>query len=248
MRTVPTFPGMASALPFSPPGNAFGRLVELSSRLFPNLLVALAFLFVSALTGLVLSAALRRLLRRVEFDRRMHTWGLTPAEIRKDQPSPTQVAGKLGFLASLGVGVLAALSVFDPEGARSLSVRVIAYLPNVLVAGVLVLVGGMLGRFLERSVLIGAVNTGIKSARLLASGVRWLILVLASAMALDHLEVGGSIVTLAFGILFGGIVLALALAVGLGARGTIGRSLEKRFVPPDASRSPFHEDSPISHL
>ena len=50
----------------------------------------------------------------------------------------------------------------------------------------------------------------------LSLGVKWLVLVLTAAMVLDHLEVGGNIVELAFGILFGGIVLTLSLAVGLG--------------------------------
>jgi hypothetical protein len=47
-------------------------------------------------------------------------------------------------------------------------------------------------------------------------------------MVLDHLQVGGNIVELAFGILFGGIVLTLALAVGLGSRDLVSRSLESR--------------------
>ena len=45
-------------------------------------------------------------------------------------------------------------------------------------------------------------------------------------MVLDHLQVGENIVELAFGILFGGIVLTLALAVGLGSRDLVSRSLE----------------------
>jgi hypothetical protein len=56
--------------------------------------------------------------------------------------------------------------------------------------------------------------------------VKWLVLVLTAAMVLDHLEVGENIVELAFGILFGGIVLTLALAVGLGSRDLVSRSLE----------------------
>jgi hypothetical protein len=45
-------------------------------------------------------------------------------------------------------------------------------------------------------------------------------------MVLDHLQIGGNVVELAFGILFGGIVLTLALAVGLGSRDLVSRSLE----------------------
>ena len=52
-------------------------------------------------------------------------------------------------------------------------------------------------------------------------------MVLTIAMALDHLQIGSGIVHLAFGILFGGIVLALALAVGLGSKEMVSRSLER---------------------
>jgi hypothetical protein len=58
-------------------------------------------------------------------------------------------------------------------------------------------------------------------------GVKWLILVIASAMALEHLGIAGQIVPLAFTILFGGIVLALALAVGLGSKDVVSRSWER---------------------
>jgi hypothetical protein len=46
-------------------------------------------------------------------------------------------------------------------------------------------------------------------------------------MILDHLEIGGTVVDLAFGILFGGIVFALALAIGMGFRDIVSRSLER---------------------
>ena len=51
-------------------------------------------------------------------------------------------------------------------------------------------------------------------------------------MALDHLHIGGTVVELAFGILFGGIVLTLALAVGLGSRDLVTRSIEKTMEKP----------------
>ncbi len=57
--------------------------------------------------------------------------------------------------------------------------------------------------------LIGAVNNQLQYARFLSMGVKWLVLVLTAAMVLDHLQIGGNIVELAFGILFGGIVLTL---------------------------------------
>jgi hypothetical protein len=51
-------------------------------------------------------------------------------------------------------------------------------------------------------------------------------------MALDHLGIGRSVLLLAFAILFGGIVLAAALAVGLGARDVVSRGLERQLREP----------------
>jgi hypothetical protein len=80
------------------------------------------------------------------------------------------------------------------------------------------------------------------------------VLVLTAAMALDHLQVGGNVVELAFGILFGGIVLTLALAVGLGSRDLVSRSLEshaehagERNVEPPAAPTAVSDDS-IRHF
>ncbi|MFP5204251.1 MAG: hypothetical protein ACLGSH_02720, partial [Acidobacteriota bacterium] len=61
---------------------------------------------------------------------------------------------------------------------------------------------------------------------------------LAAAMALEHLDVGVQIVELAFSILFGGIVLTLALAVGLGSRHLVSRSLESHVEKPGAQPVP----------
>ena len=92
----------------------------------------------------------------------------------------------------------------------------------------------MLARYLARSALISAVNMQVRSARLIGLGVKWMVLLLSAAMALNQLSIGGQILTLAFGILFGGIVLALALAVGLGSKDVVSRTWEQQSSrPPD---------------
>jgi hypothetical protein len=108
------------------------------------------------------------------------------------------------------------------------------YVSSYVGAFLLLVVGNFIARYLARSVLIGAVNYQLQYARLLSLGIKWLVLVLTVAMALDHLRIGGVIIELGFGILFGGIVLTLSLAVGLGSRDLVTRSLERT-----AERSEF---------
>jgi hypothetical protein len=74
--------------------------------------------------------------------------------------------------------------------------------------------------------------------------VKWLVVVLSLAMALEHLKIAPRVVELAFGILFGGIVLALALAVGLGSKELVTKSLGG-----EAKKQPSEViEDPLRHL
>ena len=113
------------------------------------------------------------------------------------------------------------------SGDSPISVFLLPYLTHSIGAILLLLAGTLIARFLARSVLIGAVNAKLQYARFLSLGIKWLVLVLTAAMVLDHLQIGGAVVELAFGILFGGIVLTLSLAIGLGSRDIVSRSIER---------------------
>jgi uncharacterized membrane protein len=134
---------------------------------------------------------------------------------------------------------LIGITAFNAQWTAQITQSVFAYIPNLLTAALLLFAGGVIARFLARSVLIGAVNMNLHYARLLSVGVKWLVLVLTAAMTLEHLRIAPAIVELAFGILFGGIVLALALAVGLGSRTIVSKSLERD--PKERSSEPIED-------
>jgi hypothetical protein len=207
---------------------AVERVAQAVAQLLPGLLVMLLLLLLSLAGALVAAALVRRLGSRLDVDQRLREWGMAPPA-RAGRLGPTRFAARLVAWCMVALGFLGALSVFESTAASALASRLLDYLPHAFV-GLLVLTGGVAAsRALERSVLIGAVNMGLQSARLLGLGARWLLLLLASAMALEHIGVGGTILTAAFAIVFGGIVLSLSLAVGLGARDVVARSLERHF-------------------
>ena len=142
--------------------------------------------------------------------------------------SPSRLISRIVFWALFLIGVLVGISAFEAGSSDvGVSAYVFSYVPRAVGGLVLLFVGTLIARVLGRSVLISGVNMNLQYARLLGTGVKWLVLVLTAAMVLDHLQIGGRIVDLAFGILFGGIVFALALAVGLGSRDLVTRSLER---------------------
>jgi hypothetical protein len=207
-------------------------LFNLASFL-PGLLALLLAVLLLTLIGAGLAALLRRILTAVKFDERLARNQAAAAitNIQEWSPahSPSVLLTRVVFWGCVLLGVVIGISAFDSAYSNSsnISIFVLPYLTHSVGSIILLLVGNLIARFLSRSVLIGAVNARLQYARFLSLGVKWLVLVLTAAMVLDHLQVGGTVVDLAFGILFGGIVLTLALAIGLGSRELVSRSIEK---------------------
>ena len=206
---------------------AMGRVFTKIATLLPGILAFVLVLLIFLVIAWLMAMLVRRVLMAVKFDERTSSGSNTLSEWAPRQ-TPTILVTRVVFWSFVTMGVLVGVSAFEAASAESgISAYVFAYVPRVIGAAVLLFFGTVIGRFLSRSVLISAVNLNLHYARLLATGVRWLVFVLTAAMVLDHLAIGGDIVDLAFGILFGGIVLALALAVGLGSRDLVSRSLER---------------------
>ena len=106
----------------------------------------------------------------------------------------------------------------------------VLYLPRVLSAVLIVVVGYIVTGFIGRAILIFMVNRGYHFAKLLVEAVRLLLIVLFVAMALEQLQVAPRIVVSAFSIIFGGIVLALAIAFGVGGIEAAKKVIEKETV------------------
>jgi hypothetical protein len=219
------------------------RVLSQVASLLPGVVALILVLIVSAVSAAVLAGILRHTLRRLEFDRRMVHWGFLSFAEWSPGKSPTLLVARVAGWTVIFIGFVIGVSAFDLSLTSALVLRIFEYLPNVLAAVVVLVAGSLIGRYLSRSVLIGAVNMNLQYAGLLSAGVRWMVMVVAVAMALDHLAIGGGIIRLAFGILFGGIVLSLALAVGLGSKELVSRSIER-----EASRASVHAEEPVRHL
>ena len=222
--------------------SAHRALVTLANFL-PGILALLLAIIILTGLGAVMATVLRSILTAARFDERLTRSNIIPVEWTPSH-SPTLLATRIVFWGSAILGCLIGISAFDAAyaGNSQMSIFLVPYLTHSVGAVLLFIVGTLIARFLARTVLIEAVNARLSYARFLSLGVKWLVLVLTAAMVLDHLEIGGTVVDLAFGILFGGIVLTLSLAVGLGSRDIVSRSLEKNvdgdMIPSDPLPKP----------
>jgi mechanosensitive ion channel-like protein len=219
------------------------RVLTGVASVLPGVVAMLVAVFIAALIGWLIRVLLVRALRGVRFDERLEHLGFGMVAEFSPGRSPARLAGRVVLWIIVLLGLLVGVAAIDPDRTTVLLGTVLAYLPNVAVAILLLAVGVLVARFLGRGVLIGAVNMQFQSAKLLSVGVKWMVMVLAIAMALTHLSIGGTVLTLAFGILFGGIVLAMSLAVGLGSKDVVRKSWERQ-----AERREEPADAPLGHL
>lgn len=194
------------------------QIADQVANFLPGLLVALLLILVTVMVAVLVRALLLRTLGGLEFDQWAERAGLVALIGRPVTTSPSQYLVRIVYWTILFLGLLASLTALNATILSQLALSVFEYIPNVVAALMILVLGTVAARFLARSVLIGAVNMGLQSARLLSVIVKWLVQLVAVAMTLDHLGIGRTVLLLAFGILFGGIVLAAALAIGLGAR------------------------------
>jgi hypothetical protein len=87
-------------------------------------------------------------------------------------------------------------------------------------------IGWLVANFLAEALLIFMVNAQLAGGRVMAGALRWLVLLFAAGVALSQVGIAREMVLLVFGILFGGAVLGLALAFGLGGRRLAEEALE----------------------
>ena len=197
------------------------------AHLLPGIVALIVALLISFVLAWILAIVVRRLLTSMHFDERLNRWGFASVGEWSPMNSPTRLVSRTVACIVILTGFLIGIAAFDAESTSLLVLSVFAYIPNIIGAILVLFVGSIIASFLARSVLIGAVNLNLQYARLLSVGVKWLVFVLAVAMALEHLKIAPGIVDLAFGILFGGIVLTLVLAVGLNSKELVTKSLER---------------------
>lgn len=140
----------------------------------------------------------------------------------------------LVILASL---IVASSGIGLPHVTELLS-RVMLFVPKVIVALVVLALGAYFARFVSNAIVAYCENAGVHDAEVLGRIARYAIIAFVVMMALELLEIGGTIVRDAFLVVLGGLMLAVALAFGLGGRRWAAAHLERWWPAPKNDELP----------
>lgn len=139
------------------------------------------------------------------------------------------ILGILTYWLIILATLLVAFNTLGLTVVSDLVSRITQFIPNVIVAILILTIGLYLARFISESVIAYGKNVGLDDAELMGRLTRYSIMVFVIIIALGQMNIGDAILYPAFLILFGGVVLALALAFGLGGQKWAAGQLEKFF-------------------
>jgi hypothetical protein len=221
-RTVQTVTSWGDAIFLALTGALFDIL-----GFVPRLLGALVILFVGWLVARLVEGLVTRGLRVVRFNqvaqRAEIDEFLNKAGVRLD---PAAVVGKLAYWFLFLIFIGAAFNSFGLTQVNTVINQIVAFLPNVVVALVVLLVGALLANFVGNLVRGASGSARVGDPGLLATFARTAVLVFATLIALDQLEIAPTIINTLWTALIGSVAVAAALAFGLGGQGVARQLLE----------------------
>ena len=194
----------------------------------PVLLGALLILIVGWIVAKIIRSIVNGVLKVVRFDLLADKAGISEV-LRKGDLKITArqvVSGLVYWLIIIMVLVMAANALGLPKASDMLS-SLFAYVPKVIAALLVLVVAMFLANFVSGIVQTVAGNSKLPKPQLLASISRWAIIIFALTISLAQLGIAPLLVTTTFNIILGGIVLALALAFGLGGKDAAARYLDE---------------------
>jgi hypothetical protein len=208
----------------------FLDLYDYFQDVFQNIL----FIVFIMIIGLIISWLVKKFLSKIliwfRFDKWAQETGITIfLEKGGVQTLPSLILSKIiywifiVFFLSVGLNI-AGISQFSEYASR-----IAAAIPIIIVSLVIVIVGIIFSNFIGKAIYLGCENARIQYGEFIAKGVRILLIVIIFGIVFEYISPGNTIVTASFLIVFGGIVLVLSLALGIGLSSVVGDLIREKF-------------------
>jgi hypothetical protein len=198
---------------------AFVNLADSIIAAVPKVLMGIVFLIGALLIAKLIERVLRYALTKVRFDSLVGRVGVDGALHRLGiRQELTTLLPRLTYFLVL---MLLAKTAVDAMGLVAISNAIgtfFEYLPNIISALLLLILGSAVGQFAGKTVAQSAESSGIEFAPALGKMVSSLILFVCAMMAIAQLKIDTDIVRIVTSFVLGGAALAFGLSFGLGTR------------------------------
>ena len=188
----------------------------------PNLAAAVVIFLAGWIIAKILEAVVVKVLGIVKVDLMADKSGLNDVLKKGDIRKPlSELLGAVVYWLVMLVVIVTAVQTLQLNAAANLVSRLVSYVPNVIAAIFVLVLGGFLAALVGSIVQTAAANARLRKARTLAQLSRVAVLVLTISVALEQLQIA-AVVTYAVNILVASMGLGLAIAFGLGCKELVG--------------------------
>ena len=214
----------------------------------PELLAAGVILLCGYFVARQLEKWVDRLLKKLDFNRVAEAGGLREAVDRTGAHlDPVHAVGKLIFWLVMLVVILLASAALGLESINQMFSIMLSFIPTLISAIVVVILGIVIGEFLRGVILASAGS--VEGVPTLANVAKGTVVTVAVFMALQQLGVAEEIITSAFTLVVGALALAFGLAFGFGNMGLAGE-ITRRWYEEHRERrrasDPAEDDEPTA--
>ena len=207
------------------PARAF--LIQIAAFL-PRLGIALLILLAGFLLAKAARFAIEKGLRAINFHIVTRRAGLDSfLQMSGADFDTIRLFGVLVYWVVILAALIVAFNGLGLTYVTELLGRVMFFVPRVIVALLLIAFGAYFARFVGKAVVTYCRGIGVRDAEALGRLAYYAIMTFVIVIALDEINIGGSFLIQAFLIVLAGLVLAMALAFGLGGRKWAAAKLER---------------------
>lgn len=209
---------------------SFSSFLQVIVDFLPSIVAGLVLLLIGWVIARSISFLVRKSLKAAGFDGLSEKIGLDKILNKlKIEKGAAWLVGRMVYWLILLVFFTATADFLGWDMVTNAISAVFAYLPTLLVALVIVVLGLFIAERARALVKTTTESIGISGARAISNIVYYLILIIVIISALDQAGVDTTLVTSHLTILFGGILVAFAIAYGIGARDIVGNMLSSYY-------------------
>lgn len=207
--------------------NAFAQTWESIINFLPMIVAAVTVFIIGWILSIGIGRLVSEILRKLKFNDIFKRTGWESAFKKADiEVDPAQFVGVITKWIFVIIFLMISSDILHWSSFSVLLGQIIWWIPNLIVAIVILVVAIVLADILEKIVKATVDRMGVTSANFLGSLTKWVIYVVASLAILSQLNVAPTIVdSIVMGIV-ATFVLAFGLAFGLGGRDEAGRVLK----------------------
>jgi hypothetical protein len=192
----------------------------------PNIFAAIVILVVGWFIAKLIETIVARVLKLVRLDVASEKSGIAKMLAQGGiKATLSEIIGGIVFWVVIFVVIATAMNVVYLVIAADILSRLVAYVPNILGAIFILILGTLLASFVAAIVRTAASNAGIDNAKTLAEVTKIVLVIFAIIMAIEQLGIGVAIINLAVSIILASAGLAIAIAFGLGCKDIAGKAI-----------------------